>query len=39
MATFVVAAPRPRAFATIAGGGLLAGFLDGADAATQASSA
>ena len=32
MATAVAAVPRPRALATIAGGGLLAGFLDGADA-------
>jgi hypothetical protein len=32
MATSVAAAPRPRAWATIAGGGLLAGLLDGVDA-------
>lgn len=32
MATSIVTAPRPRAWGTIAGGGLLAGFLDGADA-------
>ncbi|QNI34020.1 hypothetical protein H7849_09010 [Alloacidobacterium dinghuense] len=32
MATAVATVPRPRALATIAGGGLLAGFLDGSDA-------
>lgn len=32
MATAIATAPRPRAWATIAGGGLLAGFLDGTDA-------
>ena len=32
MATSVVTTPRPRAWGTIAYGGLLAGFLDGADA-------
>src|ERR1700761_7884527 len=32
MATSIVTPPRPRAWGTIAGGGLLAGFLDGADA-------
>jgi hypothetical protein len=32
MATSIVTTPRPRAWGTIAGGGLLAGFLDGADA-------
>ena len=32
MATSTVAPPRPRAFLTIIGGGLLAGILDGADA-------
>ena len=32
MVTSVVTTPRPRAWGTIAYGGLLAGFLDGADA-------
>jgi uncharacterized membrane protein YagU involved in acid resistance len=32
MATSIVTTPRPRAWGTIAGGGLLAGFLDGVDA-------
>jgi uncharacterized membrane protein YagU involved in acid resistance len=32
MATSIVTAPRPRAWGTIAGGGLLAGFLDAVDA-------
>jgi hypothetical protein len=32
MATSIVTTPRPRAWGTIAGGGLLAGFLDGTDA-------